>query len=116
MKDALKRLLDALDAIGEAHGEICDTEVRERMHEVIYAQFVQAREDAEVPTSLGMFSPEGNTAVGAALAAFLADPAVAALREDASPQERLDAFQDHTVLSDEEMVYDEYFGHADGLY
>ena len=116
MKDALKRLLDALDAIGEAHGEIGDTEVREKMHEVIYAHVIQPKEDAEMPTELGMFAPEANIAVGAVLSAFVTDPAVVALKETSTPQERLDAFQDATVFSGEEMMYDDYFGHADGLY
>lgn len=116
MKDALKRLLDALDAIGEAHGEICDTVVREQMHEVIDTHVIQPQEGAVMPTGFGMFSPEADAAVGLALAAFVTDPDVVALRDASSPQQRLDAFQDPSVLSDEEMMYDDYFGHADGLY
>jgi len=115
MKDALKRLLDALDAIGETHGEICDTVVRELMHEVIDDHFVRAQQGATMPTELGMFSPEANAAVGSVLVAFVTDPAVVAFRDASTPQERLDAFQDATVLSGEEMMYDDYFGHADGL-
>lgn len=116
MKDALRRLLDALDAIGEAHGEICDTEVREQMHEVIDESFIRPREGAEMPSDFGMFSPEANAAVRTALTAFVTDSSVVALREASTPQERLDAFQDATVFSGEEMMYDDYFGHADGLY
>ena len=115
MKDALKRLLDALDAIGEVHGEICDTEVREQLHAGADAHFIRPQEDAEMPAAFGMFAPEADAAVGAALAAFVTDPDVVAFREASSPQERLDAFQDATVFSSEGMMYDDYFGHADRL-
>ena len=115
MKQALNRLLDALDAIGETHGEICDTVVRETLFDAIDAHFVRFRDEATMPTSFGMFAPEADAAIADALTAFVTDPEVVAFREASTPPERLDAFQDATVVSGADMMYDDYFGHADGL-
>lgn len=115
MDVALKRLLDAFDAIGETHGEVFDTMVRELTGGRIYRAFVLAEPEAEAPASYGLFEPEGNAAVGAALDAFLADPAVVAMTASATPLQRLAAFQNGDVLSTGGVPYDEYFGHYDGL-
>ncbi|MEM1117825.1 MAG: hypothetical protein AAF845_03595 [Bacteroidota bacterium] len=117
MTDALRRLLDALDAVSEEHGEIGDTVVREQMFDTVYAHVVQPHLGAEreVPASFGMFSDAANAAVRAALVAFLADPEVVAVRESATAQQRLDAFQNPEVASASGTVYDDYFGHLDAL-
>ena len=115
-REALRRLLDRLDAIGETHGEIMDTMVRELLIGPIYNRFVLADGEPEMPDYYGLFTDEGNLAACHALDAFLADPAVRAFREaSGSAEERLDAFQDATVLSGQGMTYDEYFGHLDAL-
>ena len=115
MTGALRRLLDALDAVAADHGEVHDTMVREQLFEAVYVHFVRPDlRRGELPTSFGMFSPEGDEAVRAALSTFLTDPDVVAFREASSPRERLDAFQDADGASASGSVYDEYFGYFDG--
>lgn len=109
---ALVRLLDAFDRLGEAHEEVYDTEVREQTFDAVYRGFLLGT-DADLPSSFGMFSDEGDAAVRAALADFLADPATRAMTEETTPQQRLDAFQAPGVLSSAGMSGDEYFGYVD---
>lgn len=116
MRDALKRLLDRLDGISKDHGEVDDTVVREQAHDAIYHLFVRADPDATLPTSFGMFSAEGDAALREALAAFLVEPAVAEMTRSATSQERLVAFQDGSVISDQGLPFDDHFGEAGEVY
>lgn len=115
MRNALKQLLNALDVVAETHGEIYDTMVREELRDALHRSFVMAEPEAELPGSFGMFGDEGNAAVCSTLEAFLSEPAVLEMMRAATPQQRLDAFEDGSVLSDQGVPYDEYFGHVGEL-
>lgn len=112
----LKQLLNDLDQVAEVHGEVGDTEVRERMGDVLLAAFFKPAGDARVPEELGMFSPEGNRAVAQALVRFLhaVKPKIGS-EGLATPQERLNAFQDEEIESAQGMYYDDYFGYWEKL-
>jgi hypothetical protein len=114
MKQALKQLIDDLDAIFEEHEELGDTDVREQMAMAIHQAFIAPQPDYALAKTFGMFSEEGNSSVREALDAFLEDPDVVAAKESlGTPQDRLDAFQDISVESDEGNTYDEYFGYTE---
>ena len=113
MKKALKQLLNALDAVFEEHEEVGDTMVREEMHDAVHKAFIVPEPGYMLPTKFGMFSTEGDTLVRAALEKFFAHPEVtAAAKSLKTPEERLAAFQDTDVKSNEGNTYDEYFGDA----
>jgi hypothetical protein len=63
----LSGLLDALDEIAEAHPELLDTDVRERMSSVIERRYVKLDLSFKVPGDLGMFSATANEKLRAAL-------------------------------------------------
>ena len=116
MKTALKQLLDDLDRIMDEHEEVGDTEVRETMSQAIQQLWLAPDGTDELPRQFGMFSDAGDRLVHQALARFLAHPETLKLASGAAtPQERLDAFQDGSISSDRGALYDEYFGHLDAL-
>jgi len=91
-----------------------DTAVREAMYDAVHKSYIAPASGYALPDEFGMFSPEGDKKVRAALAKFLAHPEVIAAGKDLkTPKQRLDAFQDSEVESNEGNCYDEYFGHAD---
>lgn len=114
MKKALKAVLNALDKIAEDHEEVTDTDVREQMREAVERALLEPVADYELPDEFGMFEPEGNAKVKAALAKFIdaARLESAALKTRA---ERLRAFQNDEVESRDGNNYDEYFGYDDSL-
>jgi hypothetical protein len=57
---ALSGLLCALDEVAEQHAEIFDTDVRERMWEVIQRRYLRLEPGFAIPAQLGMFSEAGN--------------------------------------------------------
>lgn len=64
---SLSGLLDALDKVAEEHEELLDTDVRERLWEVIERRYVKLDPTYEIPEDLGMFSEAGNRKLRAAL-------------------------------------------------
>ena len=94
MKKSLNALLNALDKVGEDFEEVSDTDVRERMRDTVEKGLLDPVPGYRPPDEFGMFEPEGNTKVKAALAKFLA--AAKAEAEDAGLKTRADrlrAFQ-----------------------
>ena len=113
MKDILKKLLERLEAIGENHEELFDSEVRGRTGDAIMEGFVRHRHDYIIPDDLGMFSDESNADVKSAIARYISD---ANQRADELGlrgfHERLSAMQDGSVLSAGRNYYDEFLGHS----
>lgn len=116
MNEALTELLNRMDAICREFEEVTDTDVREQMREALDSAFFAPVPGYELPREFGMFEPEGNALVRAALVEFVVTARSAAENAGLSTREqRLRAFQDDDVLSDEGSVYDEYFGYDDSL-
>lgn len=117
MMNALRELLDALDVIAENHLEIHDTAVREELGWEIYVGFVRLDLDKlqqrnNQPYYYAMFSDEANLLIGKAISRFLEHPDVQVERSQLqTAQERLDAFQNHDIKSNQGNAYDWYFGH-----
>jgi hypothetical protein len=63
----LSGLLDALDEVAQEHEELLDTDVRERLWQVIERRYVKLDATYEIPEDLGMFSKGGNRKLRAAL-------------------------------------------------
>ncbi|MEM0962912.1 MAG: hypothetical protein AAGK21_10305 [Bacteroidota bacterium] len=114
MNDALRVLLNALDATAAEYGEIHDTVVREHISDAVFLHFIQSGAvDRPLKESFGMFTEEANVAVRDTVSAFVSDPAVVAFAKASTPRERLDAFQNASVTSDAGATYDDYAGHLD---
>jgi hypothetical protein len=114
MKEALKTLLNQLDEIASEHDEIEDTDVREQMADAIEKAFIRPVSGYVLPNKFGMFSTEADAAVRKALKMFLRDPEVtAASSQLPSPVDRLAAFQDESIFSDQGTWYDDYFAYLE---
>ena len=53
-------LLEDLEQLGEAHEELYDTDVRERMWVLVEDMLIKQSKSVEVPDELGMFSAAAN--------------------------------------------------------
>jgi len=53
-------LLEDLESLGQEHGELYDTDVRERLWAVAETGLIRQSPGYRVPTELGMFTPEAN--------------------------------------------------------
>ncbi len=114
MDEILKRLLNELEAIGEEHEEIYDSEVREQMSNAIFDGFIRPKDGFALLDELGMRSPIANQEVRAALANYIAAANAEAARAGVSSfHDRLAAFQNSEIDSDGEgAFYDDFFGYS----
>ena len=110
MRDALIRFLDTLEAIGEDHEEVYDTDVREQLGEAIERNLIIPAGPIETPTKLGMFSDEADERVAAALGAYLTEARRQAdeLRLDEVARRR--AVWDPDATSTSGATVDEFLG------
>ena len=114
MKAILLDLLESLESIGNSHGEIYDSEVRDQMGVAIMEAFVRRRPDYVVPSDLGMCSDEANLKVSTAITLYV-DQAnrEAETRGLIAFHDRLNALQDEDVkTADQRNDYDEFLGHT----
>lgn len=113
MEELLCCLLNKLDEIGADYEELYDSECRERMSTAIMDGFIQKKSGFVLADDFGLHYVEANQAVRAALAEYITD----ANEKSAELgiigfHERLAAFQNEGVKSDEEEnFYDDFFGY-----
>ena len=115
MERILLELLCQLERLGEAHGELYDTEVRERMGDAVMEGYVRRSPQYLLPDQFGMNSAAGDARVREALAAYI--ERANGLAEEiglTTFHARLAAFQDPAVRtpSDAAVDYDDLFGHT----
>lgn len=110
MRGHLTAFLDQLERIGLEHDELYDTDVRERMAEVIERTLVEGAGPIDVPRSLGMFSEEGNARVQAALATYLGSALPLATELALDEAGRRDAVWDEGGGSSAGTSVDEFLG------
>lgn len=115
MPSHLKTLMEELERIGRTHGELYDTDVREQMTEAVMKSFIAPETGYILPERYGLFEEEGNARVREAIEAYVTGVRQSAERIGlASPVERLAAFQDQEVHTDDEEQYpDDFFGWLD---
>ena len=109
----LVEFMDRLESIGEDHEELYDTDVRERMGEVIDNLLISPTGSTEIPADMGMFSAEGNRRVVDALRHYLdrAVPRAEELGLDAAA--RSAAVWDGDAISAAGSSVDEFLGWRD---
>ncbi len=115
MEQLLLELLSQLEAIGEIHGELYDSEVREKMGEAVMEGYVRNSSGYRPPDHFGMYSVEADAAVREALLAYIVTANSLADRIGlTSFKVRLAAFQNPAVRtsSSVQCYYDDMFGHT----
>jgi hypothetical protein len=113
MERLILELLERLEAIGEQHEELFDSEVRESMDKAVGAGFLRPETGYVLPDTFGMYSREGDQQVREALAWFLAAAAKSAVAEGLNTfQKRLAAFQNHEVQTAQKNDFNDFFGWA----
>ena len=107
----LKRFLDDLERIGAKHGELYDTDVRERIADAVFMAFVLEKRDYALPAEYGMFSGRGNALVGKAVRKFVDAARKMATESNMNiPAKRLRALEDPTVATRGGEGYDAFLG------
>ncbi|MCE9609195.1 MAG: hypothetical protein K8R23_03095 [Chthoniobacter sp.] len=108
---ALTNLAAKMSDIENEHEEITDTDIRERMFDVIFQGFIYRTPKYQAPQFYNTDSRKANKLVRKALTEFVAqaNPAADAAGLD-TPQKRLDAFN-----ADPDLTLDEYFGYMETL-
>jgi hypothetical protein len=71
MEDLLFQLLTRLEAIGQDHEELSDTESREAMRRVVFKGFLKPDPSFSMPTDFGLEDDESNQAIGDAIARYI---------------------------------------------
>lgn len=113
LQDLVGDLYAELDDIANAHEEVSDTEVREALHLTLNYYFVWDKPQDRLPVSYGMFTEDGDAAVAAAVAAFLAEASPLADREGLPVgQERLDLLQGELPEPEGESL-SEFIGYSE---
>lgn len=109
--------LERLDAIADTCEELTDTEVRERMREVIEYYFVWDQPiDADFPRCYAMFTETADAQVAAAVHEFVVTARRLAQAEGLAPgAARHAAIEDATIETDAGTMYDEYLGSTDAV-
>ena len=114
LKDAVKRLFDTLEEIGDAHEELYDTDVREQLAETLDFAFVSGHRLPSTRLSYGMFSVKGDVMVADAVLTFLKEALPAAAAEGiAVGVARHSALQDASIVTNRQQHYDSFIGHSD---
>lgn len=107
----LELLLNTLEEIAQEHDELYDTDCREQMSEAIFNGFIFEKESYVMPNSFGLSKEEGNSAVKKALTTYI--ETMLPLAKEATPEERLEMFQDDDVYSQSGEAPDDFFGWFD---
>jgi hypothetical protein len=110
MREPLVRLLDAMEAIGNDHEEIFDTDVRERVGDVIERSLVTQIDTVSVPADLGMFSDDGNEQLRSVLERYLTDATQIAGALGLDESARRSAVWDEEAASTSGLSVDEFLG------
>lgn len=110
LRAALRTLLDDLEGVGQVHGEVYDTVVRERMAEAIVGALMPDLGAVEEPEEFGMFSDEGNAAVRQAVEQYLSVAVPRATELGLDQRGRVSAVWDAEVTSSQGTPVDEFLG------
>lgn len=105
--------LNELEHIAEEHDELTDTDVRERLRDVINYYFVWGNPvDESFPQKYAMFSAEGDALVAQATRNFV-EQAQQAASDVAVGNARNDLLESAEVETEEGASFDEFIGSTD---
>jgi len=111
MRAHLVELLGALEAVGADHEELYDTECREQLCDAAWRAFIEPEDGYELPRSFGLYAPQADVTVRAALARYVERAGARAVELALDAEGRLDALRNDEVETDgERQYYDDFFG------
>ena len=111
MDEVLLELLERLEAVGEVHEELFDSDVRDAMDDAVFYGFIKPKAGYGLPEKFAMFTREGDQAVREVLAWFI--PAAREAGERAGLDtfhKRLCAFQNHEIRTARKNDFNDFFG------
>jgi len=109
---SMAALLEDLEAIGEQHAEVYDTDVRERMWAIVDRVLLKRTGDRVIPDDLGMLTDEGNRRLKAALEENLERlDAIFAIFKLDTEHDRRRSFLNPKLTSESGRHVDDFFGH-----
>jgi hypothetical protein len=112
MNHLLLELLLRLEAIGQEHEEIYDSEVRDQMREAVHDGFLDLVPDYRLPDTFGLASDEGNRSVRDALSSYIEAAKAKAQELGLTFKQRLNAFQGTEAMTPAGTTSDEFFGYS----
>lgn len=115
MEALLLELLRRLECLGEAHGELYDSEAREQIGGIVMDGFVRRKPGYVMPDRLGMRSETADLELRQALATYIEGASKLADEIGLSSfHTRLAAFQNPAVRTNSAIAvdYEELFGHT----
>jgi hypothetical protein len=116
MEKALRQFLARLEGIDEDHEGLGDTNIREHMGEDILRGFLRG-EPRFTPSGEYGLEPEANRLVARAIARFVEAARKAAASEGLTTfHQRLAAFQNSAVRTEDGSDYNDFFGYVDGAW
>lgn len=116
MAALLKQVMEELEVIGQEHDELYDTDIRENLFEAVCAGFLKPQAGYRLPDDFGMASEEANRRVKAALQRYIQAANERAVELGlTTPNQRLAAFQNGKVCTDEGQYPDDFFGWAESI-
>jgi hypothetical protein len=107
----LLQLLTSLEAVGEKHEELFDTEMRSAMRGGIFSGFIKPEPSISLPTDFGL-DDEANHAVSEAIRTYVQAANAKAMELGLNFRGRLLAFQNPSVHTPSGTTYDEFFGYT----
>ncbi|NBI56419.1 hypothetical protein [Photobacterium alginatilyticum] len=108
-----EKYLNTLENISNDHEETTDTDVRERLHEVINWYFIWGKSvDSEFPLLYSMFSPEGDALIAQATKNFIEQASEISSKIPVGAK-RNAMIEDSSVLTKSGESYDLYLGSAE---
>jgi hypothetical protein len=115
MDDLLLELLRRLELLGEAYGELYDSEAREQIGDIVMDGFVRRKPGFVMPNRLGMVSETADLELRQALADYIEGANKMAGEIGLSSfHARLASFQSRAVRTNSAIAvdYEELFGHS----
>lgn len=108
-----EKYLNTLENISDAHEEVTDTDVRERLHEVINWYFIWGKPvDSGFPEFYSMFSPEGDVLIAQATKVFIEQASEISSGIPVGAK-RHSMIEDSSILTKSGETYDLYLGSAE---
>jgi hypothetical protein len=112
MDELLLELLNRLEAIGQEHEEIYDSEVRDQMREAVHDGFLDLVPGYKLPDTFGLRSDEGNRLVREALSSYIEAATAKAQALGLTFKQRLNAFQSTDAMTPTGTTADEFCGYT----
>jgi hypothetical protein len=113
MDNGLRKLLERLAHIAEAHEEVYDSDVREAMRDAVFHGFLKRVPNFQMPATFETFRAEADQLVRDALVEYINEANSRADALGLGFRARYAAFQDEDVtVGPQQLNYGDFFGYT----